>query len=43
MFFFDVTDEKTKKVIEFYDETPFPNYKDYDNKQTILEKGNKNL
>ena len=40
---FEIKDEKTKQVTEFYDEKPFPNYKDNDNKQSILEKGNKNL
>ena len=34
--------ESTKKVTEFYSKTPFPNYKDNDDKQTILDKGNKN-
>ena len=43
IFSFNVTDEKTKKVTEFYNEKPFPNYRDDDNKQSILEKGNKNL
>ena len=40
---FDIKDEKTKKVIDFYNEKPFPNYKDDDNKQSILDKGNKNF
>ena len=40
---FEIKDEKTKQVTEFYDEKPFPNYKDNDNKQSILEKGNKNF
>mgnify|MGYP001244998261 FL=1 len=40
---FDISDEKTKKVTEFYDEKPFPNYKDDDNKHTILNKGDKNF
>ena len=40
---FDITDDSTKKVTEFYDESPFPNYKDADNKASILEKGDKNL
>ena len=40
---FDIKDEKTKKVAEFYKEKPYPNYKDNDTKQTILEKGNKNF
>ena len=40
---FEIKDTETKKVTNFYQETPFPNYKDEDNKQTILEKGNKNF
>jgi len=40
---FEIKDEKTKKVTEFYEEKPFPNYKDDDNKLTILEKGDKNF
>ena len=43
IFSFDIVDEKTKKVTEFYDKKPFPNYKDNDSKQTILDKGNKNI
>ena len=43
IFSFDINDEKTKKVTEFYDEKPFPNYKDDDNKHTLLEKGDKNF
>ena len=40
---FDISDLKTQKVTEFYKKTPFPNYREDDNKQTILEKGNKNI
>ena len=40
---FEIKDEKTIKVTEFYDEKPFPNYKDDDNKSTILNKGDKNF
>ena len=40
---FEIKDEKTIKVAEFYDEKPFPNYKDDDNKSTILNKGDKNF
>ncbi|MDA9653544.1 class I SAM-dependent methyltransferase [Candidatus Pelagibacter sp.] len=43
IFSFFISDTETKKVTEFYKVTPFPNYKDDDNKQTILEKGNKNI
>tara|TARA_B110000971_G_scaffold96370_1_gene99103 strand:- start:9009 stop:9923 length:915 start_codon:yes stop_codon:yes gene_type:complete len=40
---FDINDSKTKSVTEFYKLTPFPNYKDDDNSQSIIAKGNKNL
>ena len=40
---FVIEDNETKKVTEFYKETPFPNYKNEDDKQSILEKGNKNV
>ena len=39
---FPVSGQVTKKVTEFYDIAPFPNYKDNDNKSTILERGNRN-
>lgn len=39
---FPITDDKTKKVTEFYKITPFPNYKTNDDRGTILEKGNRN-
>ncbi|RPG57300.1 MAG: class I SAM-dependent methyltransferase [Flavobacteriales bacterium TMED235] len=42
IFKFELIDNSTKKVSNFYRETPFPNYKSNDNKSTILEKGNKN-
>ena len=38
-----IKDIETKKVTEFYKITPFPNYKDDDDKQSILEKGNRNI
>ena len=40
---FEIKDIKTKEVSEFYNNNPFPNYKEGDNKQTILDKGNKNF
>ena len=40
---FPVSDTKTKKVTDFYKSTPFPNYKDDETKQSIIDKGNKNL
>ena len=43
IFSFSIEDTDTKKVTDFYKITPFPNYKDNDDKQSILEKGNKNL
>ena len=39
---FNSLNATTKKVISFYKDDPFPNYELSDNKQTILEKGNKN-
>ncbi len=43
IFTFDIKDVSTKKVTEFYDHSPFPNYKETDNKTTILDKGNRNI
>ena len=43
IFSFSIKDAETKKVTEFYKITPFPNYKDNDDKQSILEKGNKKI
>ena len=40
---FDIGLQDTKRVTEFYKESPFPNYKVSDNKSTILDKGNNNL
>ena len=42
IFKFEINDSESKKVSNFYKESPFPNYKSNDNKSTILEKGNKN-
>mgnify|MGYP006087128289 FL=1 len=39
---FEINDSETKKVTNFYKESPFPDYKSDDNKSTIVEKGNKN-
>ena len=39
----EIRDLETKKVTEFYKETPFPNYKDDDDKNSILKKGDKNF
>ncbi len=35
----ELFDDTTKKVVDFYKKNPFPNYKNYDNKSTILSKG----
>ncbi len=43
IFYFPVTNSDTQKVTNFYKETPFPNYKENDDKRSILEKGNKNI
>lgn len=43
VFSFTINDLKTKKVTDFYKTSPFPNYKDDETKQSIVDKGNKNL
>ena len=43
IFCFKITDKSTKEVLNFYKETPFPNYKVDDDKTSILEKGEKNI
>ena len=40
---FDIHDKITKKVTDFYKDSPFPNYKTEDNKTTISAKGNNNV
>lgn len=40
---FEINDDETKKVTEFYNNKPFPSYKDDDNKSTIQNKGDKNF
>lgn len=40
---FSINDDVTKIVKNFYEETPFPNYKNIDDKASILEIGNKNF
>ena len=42
IFKFEINDNETKKVTNFYKESPFPNYKSNDDKSTILVKGNNN-
>ena len=43
IFLLPILDSETQKVVKFYKATPFPNYKDDEDKQTLLEKGNKNI
>lgn len=38
-----IEDNTTKNVVSFYNIKPFPNYRNDDNKATILKKGNKNF
>ena len=40
---FSIDDKATKSVTEFYKESPFPNYKETDDKLTISQKGDRNL
>ena len=40
---FKITNITTKKITDFYKESPFPGYKENDNKFTIIEKGKKNI
>ena len=39
---FQISKPITREVTDFYDVAPFPNYRDNDNKATILERGNSN-
>jgi len=43
IFDFNIDHSVTKVIKKFYEDTPFPNYKDTDNKYSILEIGNKNF
>ena len=43
IFTFEIKDQVTKKVTNFYKDSPFPNYKTEDNKGTILIKGDQNI
>lgn len=40
---FSINDPDTQRVANFYKISPFPNYKESDNRKTILHKGNRNL
>ena len=42
IFDFNIDDSVTKIIKKFYEDTPFPNYKNSDNKVSILEIGNRN-
>ena len=37
-----INDKTVEKVVDFYNETPFPNYEDNDDKSSINSKGDKN-
>ncbi len=39
---FQITDNITKKVADFYNSNPFPHYSDNENKHTLLLKGDNN-
>ena len=39
---FDINDKVTKSVTKFYDVEPFPNYKDSEDKRSLIEKGDTN-
>ena len=43
IFDFNIDHSVTKVIKKFYEDTPFLNYKDTDNKYSILEIGNKNI
>ena len=43
VFSFEVKDNTTNLVSNFYDEAPFPHYDKKENKDTILAKGNANI
>ncbi|MDA7583427.1 class I SAM-dependent methyltransferase [bacterium] len=43
IFTLEVSDPDTKKVTEFYKKTPFPNYKTNEDRQSIINKGDKNF
>ncbi len=40
---FELTDNISKKVSQFYSSKPFPNYKNNDDKISVNERGNKNI
>ena len=40
---FNIKDQTVEKVINFYNEAPFPNYEENDDKSSINFKGDKNF
>lgn len=42
LYTFGIKDSSTKNITKFYESSPFPNYKENDNKQSILNKGDNN-
>ena len=40
---YEVQDKTTSRVQKFYDVEPFPNYENDEDKQSIINKGNKNI
>ena len=40
---FEIKEDVTKKVADFYNSKPFPNYKNLDDKSSILNLGNNNF
>ena len=38
----NIDDSTVEKVIDFYNEAPFPNYEDQDDKSSINQKGDNN-
>jgi SAM-dependent methyltransferase len=43
IYFFEIKKDVTKKVADFYNSKPFPNYKNLDDKSSILNLGNNNF
>ena len=40
---FEISDDITKKVTNFYSENPFPSYDNDENKYSLIVKGDKNI
>ena len=43
IYFSKIVDQTSKKISNFYNDKPFPNYKNEENLISFLERGNKNL